>query len=74
MIARNVYGMKYLINNDIGYLCENDDGILKTLTELTREKISKKSFSGYLASQNFDITQKIPYMETIFQELILKEK
>ena len=74
VIARNVYGMKFLINDDIGYLCENDDEILKTLTELTREKLAQKSFCGFLAGQKFDITQKIPHMESVFQDLILKEK
>ena len=70
VIARNVYGMKYIIDNTIGYLCKDDEEILSVLQNISFSDIRKKAKLSYERSRNYDIITQIEKIESILYTLI----
>jgi hypothetical protein len=72
VIARNVYGLKYLIKNNItGYLCDSDEDIIDKLTNIKTDNIINNIDIIKKESLNYDIITKIKDLECIFQKTIL---
>jgi mannosyltransferase OCH1-like enzyme len=71
VIARNVYGLKYIIKNNItGYLCNNDDDIMNKIMNIRNDKIINNIDIIKEESLNYNIIDKIKDLETIIDENI----
>jgi hypothetical protein len=62
VICRNVYGLKYMVNDGVtGYLCNNDDEIIEKLVNikkfinLNNEIIKKESFKYNIINKIYDL-------------------
>lgn len=62
VICRNVYGLKYMVNDGVtGYLCNNDDEIIEKLVNikkfinLNNEIIKKESFKYNIIDKIYDL-------------------
>jgi len=69
VIARNVYGLKNLIKNNInGYLLDNDDQILNKIMNIKYDKILKNRDIIIEESLKYNIIDKIKDLEFIINE------
>lgn len=74
VIARNVFGLKYLIeNNKTGYLCEDDDEIILKIKNIKNDNIFNGINNIINISKKYDIKNKIKEFESIM-ELNFKTK
>jgi glycosyltransferase involved in cell wall biosynthesis len=68
VISRNVYGLKYLIEDGInGYLCNNDSEILNKIENIKNDKIMKNSKKIIETSLKYNIINKINDFEDILK-------
>jgi mannosyltransferase OCH1-like enzyme len=65
IIGRNSFGMKDLVDDNCGYLCDSDDEIITVLQNLNHDILQSKSNHAYTKSANFDIKIKVKSMETV---------
>lgn len=66
VIARNVYGLKYLIKNNItGYLCENDSIMVNKIKNISNDVILKNYNIIKNESLKYNIIHKIKDLEDI---------
>ena len=71
VIARNVYGLKYMIKNGItGYLCEDDDDILEKITNIHSDQIINNTNIIKKESLKYNIIDKIKDLEYIINKNI----
>ena len=71
VIARDVYGLKSLIRNNItGYLCEKDEDILSKIKNIRHDKILKNNAIIKNQSLNYNIIDKIKDFEIIINQNI----
>ena len=78
VIARNVYGLKYLIHNNItGYLCNNDEEILDKIKIINNKKTdnlltleNKKNI--FEIAKKYNIHDKIKDLENIIDNNLVK--
>ncbi len=76
VMARNVYGLKYLIENDKnGYLCNEDEDFFEKLKDINLTKLEEMQKYIFKNCQ-YDIVDKIFDMENIFENEIeiIKDK
>jgi mannosyltransferase OCH1-like enzyme/glycosyltransferase involved in cell wall biosynthesis len=74
VIARNVYGLKYLIKSGItGYLCNNDDEIISKISNICKIDILAKHKDIINESQKYNIVSKIADFEIIINENITEK-
>jgi mannosyltransferase OCH1-like enzyme/glycosyltransferase involved in cell wall biosynthesis len=74
VISKNVYGLKYLIENGInGYLCDNDDDMLFKLKNIMNDPILNNHLSIKKISLQYNIINKIKDLENIIDENIISE-
>ncbi len=70
VMARNVYGLKYLINNGKnGYLCDGDEDFFEMLKDIDVAKLEEMQKYIFKNCQ-YNIVDKIIDMENIFQNEI----
>jgi len=66
VIARNVYGLKNMIENGVsGYLCASDEEIIKIISNLKKDKILENYERIKELSLKYDIKDKISDYENI---------
>jgi len=71
VIARNVYGLKYLIKNNItGYLCDSDNEIFEKIIHIQNDTILNNNDIIKDASLKYNIINKIQDLESIIEENI----
>ena len=71
VIARNVYGLKYLIKSGItGYLCNNDDEIISKISNICKDTCNNMYKNIINESQKYNIVKKITDFEKIINENI----
>ena len=69
VIARNVYGMRYLIEDKkTGYLCNNDKEILDIIKNIKKDTIFKNNNYILEKSYHYNIIEKIKDLEIIINE------
>ena len=69
VIARNVYGLKYLIKNNItGYLCENEEVMLSKIRNIYNDKVLFNYELIKIESLNYNIIDKIKELEVIISQ------
>jgi len=69
VIARNVYGLKYLIDDKItGYLCNNDKELLSIIKNIKNDNILKNRRIIFDNSLKYNIINKINDIESIIDE------
>jgi mannosyltransferase OCH1-like enzyme len=74
VIARNVYGLKYMIKNSVtGYLCDNDDDIINKLANIKNNEILNNTDIIKEESLKYNIVNKIKDLENIIDENILNK-
>jgi mannosyltransferase OCH1-like enzyme len=65
IIGRNGFGMKDLIDDTCGYLCNTDEEMIDVFRNLNHDILQAKSNQAYKRSANYDIRVKIKAMEDI---------
>jgi len=74
VIARNVYGLKHLIKNNItGYLCDNDEHILDIIKNINLDPILNNRDSIYKLSHSYNIINKIKDLENIISQNLIEK-
>ena len=74
VLCKNVYGLKYLIENGInGYLCKDDDDMLYKLKNIINDPILNNTSSIIQTSLKYNIIDKIKDLENILDENIIAD-
>ena len=74
VIARNVYGLKYLIKNNItGYLCDDDEHILDIIKNINLDPILNNREIIYKNSYYYNIINKIKDLENIISQNLIEK-
>ena len=75
VIARNVYGLKYLIQNKItGYLCDTDEEILEILKNIRTDIIIENKTLILEESLKYNIIEKVSDFENIIENALFDKK
>jgi mannosyltransferase OCH1-like enzyme/glycosyltransferase involved in cell wall biosynthesis len=74
VIARNVYGLKYMIKNNVtGYLCDSDDDIINKLIDIKNDQIINNTDIIKEESLKYNIINKIKDLEYIIDKNIINK-
>ena len=74
VIARNVYGLTYLIKNNItGYLCDSEEIMLNKIKNIYNDPILSKCNLIKNESFNYNIVDKIKDLENIISQYVIEK-